>query len=119
MKLVTYWLDNWEILLAAVSVIVVALHRIWEFIGLPTERKKAEIQARLLEWVREAEASLGRETGKFKLAQVYDLFCSQYPYVKKWFSLEEFDRMVRQALSEMESTFADSAAVKQNALQLK
>lgn len=118
MKVMAYIVENWEVLLALICVVTVAAQKIWEFIGLPTEKKRAEIQSRLLEWVRRAEASLGGETGKFKLAQVYDLFCRQYPYVKKWFSLEQFDRMVQQALSEMETSFADGA-VKENALHLK
>lgn len=116
MEYIKYIIDNWEIFLALICIVIVSIQKIWEFIGYPTEKKKEEIKNRLLEWVRSAEASLGSETGKFKLSQVYDLFCEKYPYVKKWFTLEEFDALVGSALEEMNKSF-ENPVVKENALQ--
>lgn len=113
---IQFIIDNWTMIVAFICVIVLAVQRIVEFISLPTEKKMAEIRARLLGWVREAEADLGAGTGSFKLSQVYDLFCRQYPDLKKWFSLEKFDLLVKEALAEMEELLKDDNA-RVNALQ--
>lgn len=115
MEYIKFVVENWTMLVAFICVIILAAQRIWEFIALPTEKKKAEIKNRLLEWVREAGADLGSETEKFKLAKVYDKFCAQYPETKKWFTLEQLDELVNEALKEMQKTF-ENDKVKANAL---
>lgn len=118
MEYIKFVVNNWTILVAFICVIIFAVQRIWGFIALPTEKKKQEIKNRLLEWVREAEADLGSETGKFKLAQVYDKFCEQYPEIKKWFTLGEFNKLVDAALKEMQEAF-ENDRVKANALGIE
>lgn len=118
MEYIKFVVDNWAALVAFVCVIILAVQRILEFIALPTTKKKEEIKNRLLEWVREAEAELGSETGKFKLAQVYDKFCEQYPEIKKWFTLVEFNELVGDALKEMQEAFKNDR-VKTNALGME
>ena len=110
--------DNWALIVAFICVIIVAVQKIAEFVSLPTSRKMNEVKAILLEWVRSAEAELGSKTGTFKLAQVYEKFCKAYPYLKKWFPIEKFDKLVKWALSEMEKSFANEVT-KENALKLE
>lgn len=111
-------MSNWSIMVAMVCVVVLAVQRIIEFIALPTEKKIAELKARLLEWVRKAEADLGVGTGKFKLAQVYDVFCAEYPGLKKWLTQAEFEALVDETLEKMEDAFLNEK-VKENALYQK
>lgn len=116
-QILTYVINNWSIIFAAICVIIYMIQRIWNFIALPTASKKKELQERLLEWVRQAEAELGSGTGKFKLSQVYDKFCAQYPEMKRWFTLEQFESFVNEALKEMEKQFQNEK-VKVNALSV-
>lgn len=116
-NIMTYITENWYLILSCIFVIIYIAQRIWEFVGYPTSKKKEEIQHRLLEIVRKCEAELGSGTGQFKLSKAYDMFCEQYPYVKKWFTYEEFDALVKKALKEMEESFANEK-VKANALNL-
>lgn len=118
MEQIKFVIENWGIIVAFICVVILAVQRIVEFIALPTDKKKSEIKARLLEWVRKAEADLGSGTGEFKLAQVYDVFCAQYPELKKWFTLEQFDSLVNDALDEMKKSFENENA-KINALKLQ
>lgn len=118
MEQIKFVIENWGIIVALICVVILAVQRIVAFIALPTDKKKAEIKARLLEWVRKAEAELGSGTGEFKLAQVYDKFCEQYPEIKKWFTLEQFDALVKDALAEMGKAFEDEKT-KANALGLE
>lgn len=111
-------IENWSVILAAICIVIVSVQKILAFISLPTEKQEQEIKARLLEWVRSAEEDLKSGTGKFKLAQVYDLFCQQYPQLKKWYSLEQFDKMVGEALEIMQKELDKSRAAKVNALKL-
>lgn len=116
-QIMTYITENWYLILSCIFVIIYIAQRIWEFIGYPTSKKKEEIRNRLLEIVRKCEAELGSGTGQFKLSKAYDMFCEQYPYVKKWFTYEQFDAMVQEALKKMEESFTNEK-VKVNALAL-
>lgn len=114
-KFMEFTVENWALVIAFICGTVYCIQRIAEFIALPTEKKKAEVIARLLDWVREAEAELGGKTGEFKLSQVYNKFCEAYPLLKRWISLEKFNEWVGVALAEMKKKFEDEA-VKANAL---
>lgn len=107
--------NNWALIVAFICVIIVAVQRITEFVALPTSKKMNEVKAILLEWVRSAESELGNKTGAFKLAQVYQKFCKAYPYLKKWFPIEKFDFLVKEALNAMEKSF-NNETTKINAL---
>lgn len=109
-------IDSWPLIVAAIGIIIISVQRIIEFIGLPTERQLEEVRSRLLEWVRDAEAELGSGTGKFKLSLVYNKFCVEYPAMKKWFTIEKFDKLVGESLDIMEQELSKSKKAKQNAL---
>jgi len=115
-NIMEYFVANWALILTFIFVVIYLGQKIVEFVSWPTEKKKRELKARLLEWTRKAEADLGSKTGAFKLSQVYNQFCGAYPYLKKWFPLEKFDELVKWALEEMEKSFANEVT-KENALK--
>lgn len=117
-EVMQFVIDNWFLIVTFICVVIMAIQSIVQFVALPTESKKKEVEARLLDWVREAEAELGSGTGEFKLAKVYDKFCEAFPYLKKWYSIEQFNSLVKDALIEMEKALAKSEAARENALQL-
>lgn len=119
MDKIEFVIDNWSLITALICVIIMAVQQIIKFISLPTASKIKELKSRLLEWVRQAEADLGSETGKFKLSQVYDRFCQEYPYLKKWFTLEKFDKLVGDALQSMREELEKSKIARMNALKLE
>lgn len=96
-----FFVENWYVITTFICATILAIMKIVEFIGYPTEKKKQEIKERLLSYVTEAELELGSSTGQLKLSQVYDEFCSKFPYVKKWISFEEFGDMVDEVLPTM------------------
>lgn len=106
-----FFLDNWYIILTAIFALILAITKIVEFIGYPTEKKKAEIRSRLLIWATEAELELGSKTGRLKLSQVYDRFCEAFPYIKKWISLEDFEEMVDEVLPTMRDVLEDKVII--------
>lgn len=108
MEYIRFFAENWYILLTFISAMILAIIKIIEFIGYPTKKKISEIKDRLLIYVTEAELALGSETGKLKLSQVYDEFCKNFPYVKKWISLEKFNEMVKKVLPTMEELLKKS-----------
>lgn len=98
---------NWSVIVAAICAIILAISKIIEFISLPTEKKILEVKKRLLTWVTSAELDLGGGTGEIKLAEVYDTFCIEYPYLKKWISLDKFEDMVDEALTTMRKNLSE------------
>ena len=117
-KTISWIITNHTLIIALVCVIVVMIERIIEFVALPTDKRMAQVKVILLEWVRQAELDLGDKTGKFKLAQVYEKFVITYPNLAKWYSLEKFEKLVQDALKEMEKSF-ENVVTKNNALKLK
>lgn len=115
-KTMEFIVTNYTMIIALICVIIYMIQKIWEFVSLPTASKKRELQKRLLEWVRASEEDLKNGTGRFKLAQVYDIFCKEYPELKKWFPLEKFEGLVDIALEEMENAFSNETT-KINALK--
>ena len=105
-----YVIANWALILTFIFAVIYLGQKIVEFISWPTGKKKRELKARLLEWTRKAEADLGSKTGAFKLSQVYNQFCGAYPYLKKWFTLEEFDKLVKEVLMKAEKGLEVPAA---------
>ena len=96
-----FFIDNWYIIATFICALILCITKIIEFIGYPTGKKKEEIKNRLLNYVTQAELELGSGTGKLKLAQVYDYFCEAFPYVKKWFTFEQFGALVDEILPTM------------------
>jgi len=103
-------INNWATLVTFIFVIILAGQKIVEFISLPTKSKIAEVKERLLIWVADAEKDLGSSTGVLKLSQVYDKFCAEFPYLKKWITVAQFDNYVKEALVKVEEILANKSA---------
>lgn len=101
MENIKFIIENWSVIVTLICACVLIVTRIIEFIGYPTEKKKAEIKSRLLKYVTEAEKDLGSSTGTLKLARVYDEFCKAFPYTKKWISIEKLSNLVDDVLPTM------------------
>lgn len=101
MEYIRLFIDNWYLIVTFICAIILAIIKIVEFIGYPTAKKKQEIKDRILSYVTRAELELGSKTGELKLSQVYDEFCLNFPYVKKWISYEKFSDMVIEVLPTM------------------
>ena len=101
MNYINIFVENWYLIATAICAAILCVMKIVEFVGYPTEKKKEEIRARLLEYVTQAEIELGSGTGQLKLAQAYDYFCKAFPYTKKWFTLEQFSDLVDEVLPTM------------------
>lgn len=97
----TFFLENWHLILLGICAFILMVAKIVEFIGYPTSKKKEIIKNVLLYYVTEAELELGGGTGAIKLAKVYDYFVQAFPHVVKWISYEEFDNLVQEVLPTM------------------
>lgn len=96
-------LDNWYILVGAISLIALAFGAVVTFLGHPTSKQIEKIKTWLLQAVLMAEKELGKSTGEAKLALVYDKFIERFPWMSKIISLKKFERLVDMALNEMKS----------------
>jgi len=96
-----FFAQNWYIIITFICALILGIIKIVEFIGYPTEKKVKEIKERLLIYVTNAEIELGSKTGKLKLSQVYDEFCTKFPYVKKWIPFDKFAAWVDEVLPTM------------------
>lgn len=96
-----FFIDNWYIIATFICALILAITKIIEFIGYPTDKKREEIKHRLLAYVTEAELELGSSTGQLKLSTVYDYFCEAFPHAKKWISFDQFSDLVDEVLPTM------------------
>ena len=103
--------DNWAVIVAALSILAVAIVTIVRFVGLPTASQLAKVKEWLLWAVTEAEKELGGGTGQLKLRQVYDLFVTRFPWIAKLISFALFSTMVDEALDEMRHLLDTNTAV--------
>ena len=104
-------IDNWYIVVAALSILVVAILKVADFFKQPTEDQKKAVREWLLWAVSFAEKKLGSGTGKLKLRYVYDMFLEKFPYVAKFLSFETFSEYVDDALEEMKKLLDTNSKV--------
>ena len=103
------WLvNNWYLLVAAVAVLGVAGWFIWYLIKMPKEQRWKKVSAWLKYAVTEAEKSLGSGTGQLKLAMVYDMFLSKFPFVKAIMPYATFLVLVDAALDWMRKALEEN-----------
>lgn len=103
------WLiANWYLLVAAVAVLGVAGWFIWYLIKMPKEQRWKKVSAWLKYAVTEAEKSLGSGTGQLKLAMVYDMFLSKFPFVKTIMPYATFLVLVDAALDWMRKALEEN-----------
>lgn len=109
---VTFFLDNWYLLIAILAVTVVIGIAIGKFLNLPTKDQIEKVKEWLLWAVTQAEAELGSGTGQLKLRSVYDIFVQRFPAVAKAISFDTFSMWVDEALEEMREMLKQNKAVK-------
>lgn len=108
----SFIVDNWYIIVAAIAVLAVVIYLIVKFFKLPRESQLQKIKEWLLFAVTEAEREFGSGTGQLKLRYVYDMFVAKFPYLVKFVSFELFSSLVDKALVEFKKLFNTNNAVK-------
>ena len=93
--------ENWPIIVAFISGVIVCLLVAVKFSKEPTERKITMIKEWLLFAVVQAEKELGAGTGQIKLRYVWDLFIQTFPALAPVISFELFSKLVDEALDQM------------------
>lgn len=107
------WLiNNWYLIVAAVSVIAAIIFVAIKFFKMPT---KEQINC-LKEWLKlaviQAEKELGEKTGQAKLRYVYDLFLTKFNWLAKVITFEQFSLYVDEALEWMRNQLESNEAIK-------
>lgn len=110
---VTFFLDNWYMMIAAVAVAVVIGAAIGRFFDLPSAEQRRKVKEWLLLAVTEAETQLGSGTGQLKLRYVYDLFVQRFPMIAKKISFDTFSYWVDEALIQMREMLKENKQVRQ------
>lgn len=106
-------INNLPIIIAAISILVVAIVNVVEFFKKPTSEQIKAFKEWLLYAVSYAEQQLGSGTGKLKLRYVYDMFIEKFPYIAKFLSFEQFSTYVDEALEEMRKLIETNPKVQQ------
>jgi hypothetical protein len=106
------FLENWYIIVAALSVLVVVGVLVFRYFKQPTVEQLVKLREWLLWAVTEAEKNLGGGTGKLKLRQVYDLFVVRFPWLAKVVPFGLFSNLVDDALEEMREMLKTNTEVK-------
>lgn len=99
--------QNISLAIVAIGAIVIGIQRLVSFFKKPSNEKIAELKAWLFGAVAAAEADLGGETGKLKLAAVYDNFRLTFPALANKITIDQFNGYVNDILQELK-TYADS-----------
>ena len=103
MKAIDFIVQNWaailEILVIITALVVVCI----KFLKLTPEQQKARIKLVLLSIVTEMEKQYGPKTGAIKRSQAYSLFVSKFPILSVVLSQETFDRLLDEALEQLNS----------------
>lgn len=99
--------QNISLAIVAIGAIVIGVQRLVSFFKKPSNEKIAELKAWLFGAVAAAEADLGSETGKLKLAAVYDNFRLTFPSLADKITIDQFNGYVNDILQELK-TYADS-----------
>jgi hypothetical protein len=93
--------ENWPIIVAFISGVIVCLLFAVKFSKEPTEAKIDMIKEWLLYAVILAEKELGCGTGQVKLRYVWDMFIKTFPALAPLIPFEIFSQLVDEALEEM------------------
>jgi hypothetical protein len=93
--------ENWPIIVAFISGVIVCLLFAVKFSKEPTEAKIDMIKEWLLYAVTLAEKELGGGTGQIKLRYVWDMFIKTFPALAPLIPFDIFKALVDEALEEM------------------
>lgn len=97
-------MDNYNIAIIMLLAVVTALCIMAVVLylkKLPIQERETKIKAWLLYAVSIAEKNLGSGTGQLKLALVYDMFLSKFPFASRIISFTIFTQLVDKALGKM------------------
>ena len=103
-KIIMDWLvENWFLIVAFLSCIIVSICLVFRFLGMPTEKQRAKVKEWLVWACIEAERSLQSGTGQLKLREVWNLFCAvpTFTWVARIITFELFSEWVSDALVEV------------------
>ena len=113
MKDINVIIDNWALIIVALSALVVAISFVVNFFQKPTPEQIKQVKAWLLYAVSLAERELGSGTGKLKLRYVYDLFISKFEALSKMISFEQFSALVDEVLEDMKEMLKTNKDIQQ------
>lgn len=93
-------LENYQLILGLVMIAVMIGFCIYKFFTQPSEKRKNQIRAILLNLVITAEKYYGSSTGKLKFSYVYSELITKLPYLK-YIPLSVVEKLIDEALVEM------------------
>ena len=109
-------IDNWCLIVLGIALAAVVFYEIRRFAELPTSKQISNFKEWLKWAVTEAEKELGSGTGQLKLRLVYDMAISEFSWIARLITFEEFSEWVDEALlwlnNQLESNKAVSDIVK-------
>ena len=108
-----FLVENWQLLIVAIAVIVVAIYIVYAFIKMPRNAQLVKLQEWLLWAVAEAEKSLGSGTGQLKLRYVYDMFIVRFPALASVITFEAFSLLVDKALEKFNELLSSNKKVEE------
>ena len=104
-------MDETRVIIIFIISIASTFGATWCLFSQSTDSKKKKITQWLLWAVTQAEVALGSGTGALKLAMVYNMFVTTFPYFSKVISVKTFQKLVDLALNEMRKILTDNPAV--------
>lgn len=104
-------MNNWYLIVAAISIVVFATSTIYIFIRAPKGIQETNLKEWLKYAVTEAEIELGSGTGQLKLRKVYVKATAQFPWILKYISFETFSEWVDEALAWLKEQLAKNANI--------
>lgn len=107
----SFFIQNWYLILAAIAVVAVGGYCIYVFIKKPTSVQIQSVKEWLLWAVTQAEKELGSGTGQLKLRYVYNMFIERFAYLSDIITFDMISALVDEALEEMKNLLGTNAAV--------
>ena len=104
-------ISNWYLYVATISVIILAVVAIYQFVKKPTEEQYKQVREWILYAVIEAEKTLGSKTGQIKLRMVWDMFLERFPHISPFVTFDMFSGWVDVALIKMREMIQSNKAV--------
>lgn len=105
------FLENLPMISICLAMFSVILMCVYNIIQMPSAKRKQM----LIEWLKlavvEAEKALGSGTGQLKLRYVYEKAVTQFPWVIKMITFEQFAVYVDEALEWMNKQLESNKAV--------
>ncbi|MEI6580143.1 MAG: hypothetical protein WCN92_11885 [Eubacteriales bacterium] len=94
------------LIITVILVLALIITAVYWYKKHATKSQKIKVTQWLLWAVSEAEKQLGSNTGKLKLAMVYDMFLARFPQVARVMSFTVFSMLVDKALKQMADMIA-------------